>query len=302
MNPFQVDVYRHHQPITGDDITPRIIKGLDGAFRERCEQGGLGVSKPTVGVVLQLNTAGVVIGSRMVKFGSVQPKEINTLDVWPDAEGARLVIPNFDLSIFEDFNGLMSTPYAELPFKVMVKAGETWKTLKKGEMEGKGYGELSFRLHCRAIEPEKVKFTVVAVPGSLAQLSAHYGDKVASRGFPGIKIVEGRAKLVSKEERRFGLGIEPFFMITNPKTDEQGEIVTDNLRFPASMVVKGSVVGVLQSGVMPNWHAKRGQFEEAIKAKNYSKRMAEFSWPDPIQEDDNETSSSEPEEGELDDD
>ena len=118
--------------------------------------------------------------------------------------------------------------------------------------------------------------------------------------FPGIKIVVGLAKLVSKEERRFGLGIEPFFMITNPKIDEQGEIVTENLRFPASMSVKGAVVGVLQSGVMPNWHAKRGQFEEAIKAKNYAKRVAETGWPGAILEDDNETSSSEQEEGEFD--
>ena len=302
MNPFRVEAYRHHQPITGDDITPRVINGLDGAFRERSEQEGLSVSEPTVGVVVQLNTAGVIMGSRMVKFGTVQPKEINTLDVWPDAEGARLVIPGFDLSLFDDFNGLMSTPYIELPYKVIVKAGEAWKAVKAGELEGMGYGELSFRLHCRAIEPEKVKYTVVAVPCSLAQVVAHYGEHVGSRGFPGIKIVVGLAKLVCKEERRFGLGIEPFYMITNPKIDEQGEIVTENLRFPASMSVKGAVVGILQSGVMPNWHAKRGQFEEAIKAKKYSKRMAEFSWPDPIQEDDNETSSSEPEEGELDDD
>ena len=259
------------------------------------------MSEPKVGVLVQLNTAGVVMGCRMVKCGTVSvPKEINTIDVWPEAEGARLVIPNFDLSVFEDFNGLMSTPYAELPYKVMVKSGDVWKSVKKGELAGKGYGDLSFRLHCRTISPEKVKYTVVAVPCSLAQLPSKYGDKVGSRGFPGIKIVVGQAKLVCKDERKFGLGIEPYFMITNPKIDEQGEIVTENLRFPSSMEVKSAVVGVLQSGVLPNWHSKRGQFEEAIKAKNYAKRVAETGWPGAILEDDNETSSSEQEEGEFD--
>ena len=220
--PYTDKVFRYCKPILVDDVCQRFINGLDGAFRERNESEGSSVTDPTVGVVVELTMDGDVAGSRMVKYGKVSEKDVNAKDIWPEVEEARLVIPEFDLSDFADINGQMTTPYAELPFKVMEKQGDSWKTIKKGELVSKGYSDLSFRLHVRTVETDKVKVTVLVVPCALAMLASTYGKVVGSRGFPGIKIHEGKAKLVSKEEEesKFGIGVEPFYCLTDGRLDE----------------------------------------------------------------------------------
>ena len=291
-NPYVVEALRHHKSILVDDVIPRLIGGQDGAFKERVENEGLNSAEPTVGVLVELNTAGAVLGSSMVKCGKVTIKTMSSKEIWPDAEEASLVIPEFDLSDFGASTGLLSTAYAELPFKVMEKQGESWKALKKGELESKGYSDLAFRIHVRTVDTEKVKMTVVILPCAVAMVVSNYGEFVGSRGFPGIKIHEGRAKLVSREEpeHKFGLAVEPFYRLTDAKLDEQGEIITEGLRVPASMDIKKAVTTLLQSGVIPNCHLKRGHFEEAVKGRKWKKKEPKFSWPDPIEEDDKDTS------------
>ena len=284
--PYKDKLFEYNKPILVDDVLPRLIKGQDGAFMARMmDEGGSG-SEPTVGVAVQMNMAGAVLGARMVKFGRVSVKSMNAKEIWPEAEDASLEIDDFDLSDFGDFPGFMSTPYAELPFKVMVKEGDSWKALKKGELVSKGFSDLSFRLHARTVDTEKVKFTVLAVPCAVSMVVANYGESAGSRGFPGIKIHEGRAKLVTREEdeSKFGIGIEPFYHVTDAKLDAQGEIVTEGLQIAGSFELKKSVVSVLQSGLSPNVHLKRGLFEEAVKANKWKKREPKVSWPNPVEE------------------
>ena len=297
---YEGGVFRHHQPITGDDISGRLIGGGDGSFKERAVQESYVGSEPTVGIVVELLTSGMLEGARMVKFGKVVPKSKSTKDVWPEAEEGTISFPEFDLSDFGDFNGCMSTPYVELPFKISVKQGEVMKVVKKGELEGKGYSELSFRLHCRTIVQETVKFVVVAVPCALAQVTSTYGVEATSRGFPGIKIHEGRAKLVTKEEpeMRIGLGIEPFYRLLDAKLDENSEVMLEGVKYPSSMSIKMAVVKVLQSGMMPNWNKQRAQFDDAVKSKKFKKTEPKTSWPNPLQEDDVDTSVEAEAEGE----
>ena len=303
---YQGEVFRHHRPITSDDITSRLIKGLDGSFRARAHAENYAGNEATVGVVVQLHSSGKLEGARMVKFGKVAPKDIISTDLWPEAEAAKISFPEFDLSDFGDYNASMSTPYVELDFKIMQKLGDgeelRWKSVKKGEREMKGYGDLSFRLHVRTVDPENVKYVVVAVPCALSQVMSTYGGEATSRGFPGIRIHEGRGRLITKEEpeQKFGLGIEPYFMITNGKLDENGEYVTEGMEYPPSMSIKKCVVKVLQSGMLPNWHYKRGQFEDSVKAKKYKKKEPDSSWPDVWQENDVDTSVESVTEGEID--
>ena len=297
--PYSEDVFRHHKPILVDDVVPRLIKGLDGAFRERIEAENYSAAEPTVGVVVQMTMAGEVVGSRMVKCGKVMVKDMNAKDIWPKCGEAKLVISEFDLSEFGDYNGQMTTPYAELDFKVMEKQGESWKAVKKGELVSKGYSDLSFRLHCRTVEREKVKFTVVVVPCAVGRVVSTYGETVGSRGFPGIKVYGGVAKLVTKEEveMRFGIGIEPFYHLTDGKIDEQGEIVTEGLRVPQSMVIKKVVVSILQHGLIPNFHLKRSLFEDAVKGNKWKKKEPKVVWPNPVEEDEKDTSDEETDSG-----
>ena len=158
---YEGEVFRHHKPITSDDIRSRLIKGKDGGFKARAVLEGYMGNEATVGVVVQFHSSGKIEGARMVKFGKVSPKDIVSTDLWPEAEAAKISFPEFDLSDFGDFNGSMSTPYIELPFKVLEKTGEgenvRWKSVKQGERENKGYGDLSFRLHVRTVDVENIK-------------------------------------------------------------------------------------------------------------------------------------------------
>ena len=292
---FKSNIFKHHRPISGDDIDTRILTGLDGAFRERARDEGYDVREPCVGVVVQFNSEGQIEGSRLVKCGIVKAKELNTTDVWPDAEEGRLVIQEFDLEDFGDINGSLTTRYVEIPYKVLVRKGESWKSVKKSERENKGYSNLVFRTHILPLSAQKVKFLTVAVPGEIKTLVSTYGQESGSRGFPGIRIHEGRAKIVSPEEveHRWGLGVQPFYLITDGVLDSQGEVDTSLVRFPGSMDIKLSVTSLLQSAGVPNWHWKQGNWDEVVKSQKYNKRQPDDSWPAPRQENEDETEASE---------
>ena len=292
---YEGEVFRHNKPITADDIVPRVIGGLDGSFRERSEAEGCSTTRPTVGVVVQFTEAGIITGSRMVKFGKVAPKPIASKEIWPEADEAEVVFPEFDLSDFDDFPGQMSTPYAGLGVKVCVTQGDSSKVVKVGELEAKGYSELAFRLHFRTMDTENVKFTLVALPVNVSMVKSTYTEAAGSRGFPGFKIHEGRAKLITKEEAesKFGVGVEPFYNITDAKVDDAGQIDTKDVMFPASMDIKRAVVSLLQSGVTPNVNIKRALLDEAIKGGKYKKKVNKQTWPDPLEEGGMDTSDEE---------
>ena len=296
---FGGDVFRHHQPITGDHMAARVLSGLDGAFVERIGQEGYNVAEPSIGACVQCTPQGVIEGVRVLKCGKVKPKEMHAHDVWPASEEAWIVVPEFDLSVFGDFNGTLTTPYRDLPFKVMVRTGtgDNRKPVKKSQWEAKGFSNLAFRVNFTPLSASKAKFLLSAIPGSVDTLETLYGEEVHSRGFPGIRIHEGRAKLVTPEEQehRYGLGIQPFFVFRGARVDEGGEVDTSELEFPASMDTKAAVVGMFQSAVIPNWSWKHAQWDEAVRAKKFGKRLPAEMWPSPIQEDANMTENSESE-------
>ena len=57
---------------------------------------------------------------------------INSTDLWPEAPEAKLTVLPFDLSEFPTVNGVMTSNYVELPYKLKVKEGENWRTVKEG--------------------------------------------------------------------------------------------------------------------------------------------------------------------------
>ena len=126
-----------------------------------------------------------------------------------------------------------------------------------------------------------MKFLLSAIPGSMDTLETVYGEEVHSRGFPGIRIHEGRAKLVTPEEQehRYGLGIQPYFVFRGAQADEEGMVDTSELGFPPSMGTKTVVAALLQSAVCPNWNWKHAQWEEAVRNKKFAKRQPAEMWP-----------------------
>ena len=241
------------------------------------------------------NVDGELEGAKLVKCGKVKPLDLNTRDVWPDAPEGKLSIPEFDLSEFGDLNGYMTTSYAELTYKVKVLHGEQWKSVKKGELEKKGYGNLVFRCHFVPVSVERMKYVITVVPGDLRTLTSTYGQEVTSRGFPGIRVIEGRAKLISPEEReqRWGLGLQPLFHVVDAPLDAQGEMDTSTIGYPSSENIKRAVAELLQSATLANWHWKRGHFDEAVRTKKFEKRSPVDCWPSPRAEDNMDTEESE---------
>ena len=79
----------------------------------------------------------------------------------------------------------------------MVRKGESWKGVKKGELERKGYSNLAFQVAFLPLTNASVKFIVTAIRGTPDTLITTYGQEVTSRGFPGICIHEGRARSTS---------------------------------------------------------------------------------------------------------
>ena len=296
-SPFSGDMFRHHQPFTGDVMASRVLPGLDGAFVERIRLEGYNVTEPLVGTAVQFSMEGDIEGVRLLKCGTIKPKEMNTKDIWPEAEEARLVFPEFDLSVFGAFNGSLTTPYQDLTFKVMERNGENWKVVRKGQYTARGYSPLAFRVNFLPLSASKMKFLLSAVLGEADSLQATYGEDVNSRGFPGIRIHEGRATIVTPEEpeHRFGLGIQPFFLVRGAPLVEDGEVDTTEVQFPSSMGAKVAVVRLLQSAVFPNWNWKRAPWEEAVRARKFTKRQPSELWPSPVEEDENETENSESE-------
>ena len=50
--------------------------------------------------------------------------------------------------------------------------------------------------------------------------------------------------------------------------------------------------------MLPNWHYKRGQFEDSVKSKKYKTKKPESTWPDVWPENDVDTSVESITEGE----
>ena len=191
----------------------RVLPGLDGAFRERLREEGFDPKIPTVATMVQFKgTTGTIEGCRLLKCGVVKPGILNTKEFWPEAPELKLSIPEFDISVFPDYNGMMYSRYAKVPWKVQRpdKDGK-WKPLKAREVAEQGYGDLIMRINFQVINPEKVKFLVSGIATSLEGLE-RLGEGATRRGYPTIKIYEGRANLITVEHanQRYGLGVQPF--------------------------------------------------------------------------------------------
>ena len=263
---------------------------------------GYNIDEPSIGVIIQADKEGELLGARLAKCGRVKPKEFNTVDFWPAAggEAGRLIIEEFDLSIVGEQNSFMVTRWTDLPFKILVKKGSVWKSVKKAEYEERGYSSLVFRGHFIPVRVDKAKFVITAVPGEAATVHNTYGAEAGRRGYPGIKVHEGRCKiLVSEEpEHRCGLGVQPFVMVTDCSVDERGTVITADIRYPSSMNLKFAVVGLLSSATIPNWHHTRVAWEKSVNSGKFSFRSPQDVWPPPRVEDDVDTEVEDSSEGE----
>ena len=118
-------VFVHHQPIPIDFIEGRVLNGLKGCYRNRVLEEELDVEAEVyVGLAVQQNSQGEEEGCRLLKVGKVAPGTLNTKDIWPEADQAKLTVLPFDVSEFPAVNCLMTSGFVELPIKIKVKEGD----------------------------------------------------------------------------------------------------------------------------------------------------------------------------------
>ena len=68
---FQEEVFKHHRPITAEDIESKLLGGLDGAYTDLIGDLGYNTDDPTIGVIVQTDKEGEVEGARLAKCGKV---------------------------------------------------------------------------------------------------------------------------------------------------------------------------------------------------------------------------------------
>jgi hypothetical protein len=285
-------VFRHHQPVTAEAMEARLIPGMDGAYRARLKDDGYDLegNKIYVSVVLLQDAQGGVQGSRLLKAGKVAAKEINSKDIWPEAPEAMVKILVFDLSDLTSEYGGMTSKFVELPFKVKVKEGAVWRTVKEDERAERGYGALSMKLY---MWPKSIKggeFMVVCVPRGLNELG-ELGGQVDTNSFPGIKIHKGHFEFSSPEAEKdkYGMGNMPFIVAAGVEWDEGVPVDVTNINWMSSMVMKKAVCDTLAEAVKPNYHHKRGPWDAAVHKGRFVKVAPSSVWPSPVMEDDQDT-------------
>ena len=280
------DVFSHHQAIEVEGMEARVISGQDGSFRERIREEGYDVDEVWVGLAIQFSILGEEEGFRLLKVGKVMPGEMNSLDFWPNALEEWLIIQPFNISAFPFYNGILTSAYAEIPFKLKVKEGEVWKTVRVGERENQGYGDIAMRINFVPTATMGGDYMVVGVPVNVSSLGT-LGEKVHSRSFPGIRVHKGKFKFANPElpMHCYGLGIQPFYIVSDVRMNEDGMVDPEGVKWPTSMMI----VTMLRSAILPNWHWKYSKWTEAVEKGKFTRVFLSSLWPVPIEEDDQVT-------------
>ena len=290
MSDLRDPVFGHHQPLTIDLLESRVLSGLEGCFRAQLQLEGYNVeTELLVGLAVQQTLEGEEEGCRVLKVGKISPAVLNSKDFWPEAPEAKLTVLPFDLSEFPAVNGVLTSGFVELPFKLKVKEGNNWRSVKEGERAERGYGSLSMRLYLWPKTAGGGEFLVTCLPVAMSELGT-LGGHAKSRTYPGIKITKGKFKFAGQElpGQRFGLGIVPYVVITG-LDGEEDEMDFTSVNWMSSMKIKTMVSNTLAECVMPNWHNKAGRWREATQKGKFAKQMPSEIWPAPVMEDDAET-------------
>jgi hypothetical protein len=281
-------VFKKKEPLTEEDMKRLLITGGSGAFREIIREGGQDpAAQVYMGTVVHCNSQGVILGSRLVKCGTIHGQTLNGEEIW---EGCRfptkIIVEDHEASLYEDPNGMLTSNWTmNIPWKVKVKIEGKWKSVKKGALKEFGLNELAFRMNFQPVSDQGGKAYIGVVPVGVEELKAR-GD-AGSRFFPTVKVLESRSVLWPQEEphHMFGLGVQPLLLLQDGVMDQEGYMDTEGVIWPTSQQVKDAQGALLQSSTMPNYHMTVERWREAVDKGDYERRESTLKWPSPRQED-----------------
>ena len=81
-------IFKHRQPISLENMQGFTIFGTNGAFKDFVKSYGNDPDCLTVGVGIEINTTGDILGSRLLVCGGLPETKLNTADLFPDAPTA----------------------------------------------------------------------------------------------------------------------------------------------------------------------------------------------------------------------
>ena len=70
-------IFKHHQPLSLECMQGLTIQGTNGAFKDLVSSFGSDPSELMIGVGLEINQMGDILGTRLMKW--------STVDLYPDA-------------------------------------------------------------------------------------------------------------------------------------------------------------------------------------------------------------------------
>ena len=288
-------VFKHHQPISIESMQGLTIYGNNGAFRELVSSMGNDPKSPTVGVGVEMNTRGEILGTKLLMCGVLPEVKMNTADLYPGApEHGKAVFQKADVGNFVMPNGRLTSFWCKkednaVNWCIKMQSNNRSKTIKFPKHEEYGFGDTVFRVNVQptSVSTAKITLGVAPVGGEELQRLQDYN----SRKFPTINLTEVRAKIFPQEDenQKLGLGFQPIFII---KDTQPGEVDLDAINYPSSMAVKEACVMMLQGSTKPNQRMNATQWRAALECSDFIAERSVLLWPAPRQEDESSTTDS----------
>ena len=289
------EMFKHHQPIPVECMRGLTISGTNGAFQELVRASGEDPCILTVGVGVEINQVGEILGTRLLMCGDTYENKISTADLFPDAnDHGKAVFLKTNIGNWTMPNGRMTSYWSKrednaLNWSIKMATGGRSKTIKFPKHPDYGFGDLVFRVSVQPTSSSQFKVSLSTAPvggDGLEKL-----PQWNSRKFPVITLDNRRARIFPKEEvgQRFGLGFQPIFII---RGSEPGELDLEAITYPTSMAVKEAAVLLLQSSTKPNEKLNARKWKEAIEEDDFVAEKTTLLWPAPRPEDDQDTSDS----------
>ena len=278
-------VFKNRDPFTEEELRRLIITGGNGAYRELIGEAGLDPKNNIyLGAVIEANIRGNITGARTVKCGTIPSITLSAEEIW--GKEGKVTIDMHDASLYEEPNGMLTSNWTmNIPWRAKLKVDGKWKSVKKGSLKDYGLTELSFRMTFQPQSDRGGTIYIGVVPLTVEELRTR-GD-AGSRFFPTIEVMDCEAELWLLEEphHKYGVGVMPVLRFEDACLDQQGEVITEEIVWPASQMIKDKLATLLQASTVPNRFLTMVEWKQSLEMKPFERKDTEPRWPTPRRED-----------------
>ena len=277
-------IFRHHQPLALENMQGLTIYGYNGAFRNLVKDSGEDPDSPWIGIGVEINQVGEILGTRLLLCGKIPETKISTADLFPEAEEhGKVVFQKTDIGNWTMPNGLLTSHWTRrednsVNWFINMQSGGRSKTIRFPKHAEYGFGDVSFRLNIQPTSVSQMKVSLGVAPVGGEDLEKMHCW--TSRKFPTVALQNIRANIFPKEEpgQNLGLGFQPIFIL---RGTEPGNVDMEAVNYPTSMSVKEATVLMLQGSTKPNERVNAKKWKDAIDNGELLAEKTTILWPSP---------------------